>query len=350
MTEGETTFSRKTFLVVGIVVVTALLLAAIWAASGVWLLAFAGILFSQLLQGVSGKIHSWTRLPYMAALAVVCLAFPVLLAIFIVLVAPRVSRQFLQLEQELPRALGGLYDRARNLVGEETLQSQLPDPQQVVDTLVQSIGQIAGVFSTALGAIVSVVVVIFIAVYLAISPQLYVKAVVSLFTPAKRPRIADVLHSLAQALRWWLAGRFASMAIVGVLTGIGLWLMGIPLAFSLGLLAAVLSFVPNIGPVVSAVPALLLGLMEGPVTGLYVILLYGGIQAVESYVITPMIQKKAVSLPPALLILVQLFFGVIAGIPGLFLATPMTVCIILLIQTFYIQDALGDNVKTLGEA
>lgn len=350
MTEAETTFSRRTFLVVGIVVVTALVLTAIWAASGVWLLAFAGILFSLLLQGVSGRMRSWTGLPYALVLAAVCLAFPILLGLFAALVGPRVSRQILQLEEELPRAIGGLYDRARNLVGEKTLQSQLPEPQQVIDTLLQSIGQVAGAFSTALGALLSVAVIAFIAVYLAINPQLYVKAVISFFPPEKRTRVADVLHSLARALGWWLAGRFASMAIVGVLTAVGLWLMGIPLAFSLGLLAAVLSFVPNIGPVISAVPALLLGLMEGPLTGLYVVLLYGGIQSVESYVITPMIQKKAVSIPPALLIIVQLFFGVIAGIPGLFLATPLTVCIIVLIQTFYIEDTLGENVKVLGES
>lgn len=348
MSETETTFIRKTFLVVGVVVITALLSAAVWAASGVWLMAFAGILFSQLLQGISVRIRSWTHLPYAAALAFVCLAVPVLLAIFFILVAPKVSRQFRQLEQELPRALGGLYDQARNLVGEETLQSSLPDPQQFIDTLVQSMGQVAGVFSTAIGALLSVVVVVFIAVYLALSPGLYSRAVVSLFPPARRARIADVLQSLAHALRWWLAGRFASMAIVGVLTAIGLWLMGIPLAFTLGLLAAILSFVPNVGPVVSAVPAVLLGLMEGPAAGLYVILLYGGVQAVESYVITPVIQKKAVSIPPALLILVQIFFGVIAGIPGLFLATPITVCIILLIQTFYMQDVLGEKVDVLG--
>src|SRR5690606_44568 len=114
-----------------------------------------------------------------------------------------------------------------------------------------------------------------------------------------------------------------SMTVVGVLTGAGLWLLGLPLAFILGALAALLAFIPNIGPVLAAVPAVLLALADGPTTVLWVIGIYVGVQAVESYLITPVVQQESVSLPPALTISFQLLMGVLYGILGLALATPL---------------------------
>jgi predicted PurR-regulated permease PerM len=154
---------------------------------------------------------------------------------------------------------------------------------------------------------------------------------------------------LENALIWWMVGRFSSMAVVGIMTMIGLWILGIPLPFTLGVIAAVLSFIPNIGPIISVIPALLLALLDSPSKVLYVILLYIGIQTVESYIITPLIQKRAVSLPPALLISVQIMIGVLLGAFGLILATPLMVVIIVLVQTIYIQDIIGDKVTVLGE-
>jgi len=139
------------------------------------------------------------------------------------------------------------------------------------------------------------------------------------------------------------------MLILGVLTTLGLWILGIPLALTLGIIAAVLSFIPNIGPIISAVPAILIALIESPSKALYVIFLYIGIQTVESYLITPIIQKKAVHLAPALLIAVQIMIGVLLGALGLLLATPLMVVIIVLVQMLYVQDTLGYDVTVLGE-
>jgi len=130
---------------------------------------------------------------------------------------------------------------------------------------------------------------------------------------------------------------------------VGLWVLNIPMPVTLGIFAAVLTFVPNIGPFVSAVPAVMFGLVISPVRGLYVAVLYVAIQTLESYLITPQIQKKAVSIPPALLISAQILAGILLGFLGLILATPLMVCIIVAVQMIYIEDTLGDSVEILGD-
>jgi predicted PurR-regulated permease PerM len=154
-----------------------------------------------------------------------------------------------------------------------------------------------------------------------------------------------VIGQLGYTLRWWLVGRIAGMTAVGILTWIGLMLLGVPLSFTLATLAAVLDFVPNIGPIIAAIPALLVGLTESPMTGLYVALLYIAIQIAEGSLMTPLIEQETVSLAPVLLLSAQLIMGVLFGVLGLLLATPILVVLVILIKMLYIEDVLGDSVE-----
>jgi predicted PurR-regulated permease PerM len=139
----------------------------------------------------------------------------------------------------------------------------------------------------------------------------------------------------------WMFGKVLSMIAVGALTWLGLGLLGIPLALSLAVLAAALTFIPNFGPVLSAVPAVLLGLMNSPARAAYVALLYVGIQTAESYVLTPIFQKKAGALPPALLIVAQVAMGSLSGGIGLAVATPLTAALLVLVRHLYVEDVLS---------
>lgn len=140
------------------------------------------------------------------------------------------------------------------------------------------------------------------------------------------------------------------MAVIGVLTTLGLWLLGVPLALTLGILAALLEFIPNFGPILSAVPAVLLALMESPRLALWVILLYLGIQAAESYLITPLVQRRLASLPPVLVIVSQILGGVLFGFLGFALATPLLAFALVLVKRLYIEDRLGDSFEEPIEA
>jgi predicted PurR-regulated permease PerM len=144
-----------------------------------------------------------------------------------------------------------------------------------------------------------------------------------------------LMTEVRQKLYWWLLGRLVSMTVVGIATGLGLWLLGMPMALSLALLAALLVFIPNLGPILAAIPALLVALSEGmfwPVLALYLL-----IQAVESNVITPLVDRQSVKLPPALLLSAQITMGLIAGVLGLILAAPLTVLATVLIKRLYVD-------------
>lgn len=149
------------------------------------------------------------------------------------------------------------------------------------------LAKVTGVFSNTLGALANFVIVIAIGIYLAADPDAYVHGFARLFPKPRRARVLEVLAAIGTTLRWWLMGKFLSMIVVGVLTAAGLWLLGIPLAVTLALIAAALTFIPNIGPILAVVPAALLALLQSPMQVVYVCLLYLGIQTFESYLLTP---------------------------------------------------------------
>lgn len=188
--------------------------------------------------------------------------------------------------------------------------------------------------------IASGLLILFLAIYLSIQPHIYVDGLIRLAPMHKRPRLQEVMGEVHNTLRWWLVGKILSMAIVGIATTVGLALLGVPLAIALGVIAALLTFVPNFGPIISAVPAVLLAFVQSPTSALYVVVLYLAIQTVESYLITPLIQQRTVSLPPALTISAQIALGVLAGPAGVILATPLAAAGLVAVTQLYVKDVL----------
>ncbi len=165
----------------------------------------------------------------------------------------------------------------------------------------------------------------------------------------KRARAREVFIAIGRALRWWIVGRAFSMIAVGVLTMMGLFIIGLPLAPALSIIAGLLTFVPYIGPLFSAIPAILVALVEGPLVIVYVIIVYIIVQQLENHLITPLVQKRAVSIPPVVLLTAQLLIGILFGLFGVLLATPLAIVSIILVQMLYIEDVLGESIKILGD-
>jgi predicted PurR-regulated permease PerM len=188
-------------------------------------------------------------------------------------------------------------------------------------------------------------VILFLGHYLAADPATYRKGALRLVPMRWRARAAEVVDEMASALRWWLAGKLLSMTLIGIATSLGLLALGSPAPLALGLLAAALTFVPNFGPLIAAIPAMLLDLLSGPMTAVWVGLLYLGIQVVESYVVTPLIQERTVSLPPGLTIAAQVVLGVAAGVFGLALATPLVTAVLVATKRLYVEDFVGDSIR-----
>jgi predicted PurR-regulated permease PerM len=213
----------------------------------------------------------------------------------------------------------------------------------------QFLGKVGGVFSTAFGALGNLFILAALAVYLVVAPNWYLEGLLQLIPATKRERWETILRTLAVRLRWWFVGRLISMAAVGVLTAVGLWLVGVPMAMALGLIAAIVSFVPYIGAILGAIPGVLVAWIQDTTTGLWAIAVYVIVQTIDGNVITPIIDKRSTSLPPALLIASQLSLGVLFGAWGIIWAAPITLVSMVLVQMLYLQDVLKEDVEIAGE-
>jgi predicted PurR-regulated permease PerM len=346
---GRSSYTRRVLLTVGIVAAVGIVALLLWYGVEVILLAFAGLLLAIFLRGLADWVNQHTSLGDGWALAVVLLALIAGIVLGTWLLAPALVQQGEQLTQRLPQAAEQLRQRITQSPLGQRLVAQIPQPTQLVPTGTNVLARVTGIFSTLLGVLVNVVIVLFIGIYLAADPELYTSGIVHLVPLSKRKRAREVLSTIGYTLKRWLLGRLAIMAINGAITALGLWLLGIPLPFTLGLLTAILNFIPNIGPILAGIPAVLLALPQGPTQALYVVLLYLAVQNLEGFVLTPLVQQHNVSVPPALIITAQILLGILFGFLGVLLAVPITAVTLLLVKMLYVEDTLGDAVEVQGE-
>lgn len=342
MRDGDPrSYSSRVLTIAGISIV----LIGAWLAIGILLLVFAGVLLAILLRALTNWVTKHTPMPDSWALGAVVVTLVLLFAGANWLLAPRLAAQADQISQQLPESIQRIRENLEQSELGRHVVSQVTAAAQSLGKSGSWLGRASGLFSSILGVAGGIVAILFIGLYLASAPSLYVGGLVRLIPIQNRSRARQVLGSIHNDLQHWLAGKLSLMALVGVLTAIGLWALGMPLVFSLALLAALLDFIPNIGPLISAIPAVLLALLQSPMQALYVALLYLGVQTLESYILSPIVQQKAVSLPPALLISSQLLIGVLLGSLGLVLATPLTVMLMVIVRMVYVEDTLGDQLE-----
>lgn len=339
------TFTHRVLIVVGIVTLTILL---VWGAIyviDVILLLFAAALLAVFLRGLAELMQRYTKIPEGVSVLLVAVLLIGILALAISMLAPSVAEEVRHLRDELPKSAQKAGDYIRQFGWGRAIDAQLPSPDEVMQKIdaASLLTRVGGYFSSTVGAIANFFIVILLAIYLATEPQTYIKGFSKLFTFDKRRRVVEVFNTIGETLQMWLVGKAASMLFIGLLTWIGLWVLGVPLSFTLGLIAGLLSFIPNFGPILSAVPAILLAFIKSPIDALYVAGLYIIVQLIESNVVTPIIERETVELPPALTVVSQLALSVIIGGLGLVLATPILAVIMVLVQTVYIEDVLGDK-------
>lgn len=203
---------------------------------------------------------------------------------------------------------------------------------------------------TIVDAILGIVLVVVAGVYLAIDPARYHRGTVRLFPPDQHPLIDETMSEMGQTLRGWLLGQLIAMAIIGTLAGVGTWLLGLPAPIALGIFAGLTEFVPILGPIVGAVPALLLAATGGLSMVLWTLLLFLGIQQIESNLVAPLVQERLISIPPALLVLGVGVFGGLFGLLGLVLAAPLLVVSFVAVKMLWMREALHETTELPTEA
>jgi len=350
-TDSDKTFVHKLLLSVGVVCLTVFLLLLIYFIFDVILLIFGGVLLAIFLRGLADIVVRYTKIGEGWAVMLVSVVLLAMLAGAIALLAPSVAEQVRHLQEELPRSA----QQAANYISQfgwgRAILQQMPNTDDILQNLSAStmLSRVGGIFSSTIGAIGNFLIVILLSIYLAAEPGFYVRGFIKLFPLDKRSRALEVITGIGETLRWWLIGKAGSMIFIGILTWIGLSIIGVPLALTLGLIAGLLSFIPNFGPILSALPAILLAFIDSPITAVYVLGLYIGVQLIESNLVTPLIERETVELPPALTIIFQLALSVLIGGLGLVLATPLLAMIMVVVQMVYIQDVLGDNETDINE-
>jgi predicted PurR-regulated permease PerM len=201
------------------------------------------------------------------------------------------------------------------------------------------------IISSVFGAVGGVIIVLFIAMYIAADPGLYRQGLVHMVPHKSRARANEVLVTLAKTLQQWIIARGIAMVAIGLITGIGLALLNVKGAAALGVLAGLLELIPFFGPFVSAIPAIGIALVDSPQKAVAVIVLYIIIQQLEGNVITPLILEKKLDIPPVLTVVGVSAMGIVFGVLGMLVAEPLLAAVLVLTKMLYVQDVVGDDVK-----
>jgi len=354
---GDQSFARKVILTVAIVLLALLLILLVYFTLDVLLLIFSSILLAIFLRGIADRLRRYLNVSEVFSVLLVTVLLLGLLAGAIAVLAPDVAEQARHLREELPRSATAAANYISQYGWGRALIEQLPSLENARSVLNPGalLAGVGGFFSSTIGTVGNFFVVALLGIYIACEPRTYVRGFTNLFPLDQRTRVREIIFAVGETLQWWLVGKVGSMLFIGLLTWVGLYLLGVPLALTLGLIAGLLSFIPNFGPIISALPALLLAFIPpgSPMKALYVLILYVGVQLVESNVVTPFIERETVEIPPALTIIFQLALAVLVGWLGLVLATPLLAVFIVVIEMVYIEDVLGDRrtevTEKLGE-
>jgi len=330
-------FVRRVLAVLAIGVIALL----VWQLSQVLLLIFAAVLFAILLRSTAEELTHRTGIPVGWALLLTVIAVLLVLTLSFMLFGRELQTQVQTLIEQLPQA----FESARQRLGD---QSWIKPTIDRITTAISSggiVSGVGGVLGATLGAVADILLTLFGCLYLAAQPRMYERGVLHLFPVRNRQRAQEVMHISGKALRNWLIGQMLAMVAVGLVTGIGLIALGVPSAIALALFAGLAEFVPIIGPIAAAIPAIIIALAHSPTLALWVLGLFLVIQQIEGNIIAPLVQHRMVSLPPALALFTVLAFGLLFGFLGLLLAAPLTVFFYVLVREVYVRDILGDSLK-----
>ena len=335
-------FKRKLSITISRIAIVVILIWLFKTVFSVLLLLLAGSLVALYFRGLAGLLLRITRISKSAALTISIVGSLLLLIGFFYVAGNSIQQQIAQVNETLPPAVENLKQQLnKTALGRNILEKiESSDNEKRIMNVAQSF------FRSTFGILGDIYIVIFLAIFLTASPRSYINGLLKLVPPTRKPEARVLLERLGYSLTRWLKGQIFAMVVVFSLTSIGLIIMGIPMWLVLALIAGLLNFIPNIGPLIAMIPAVLIGFLVGPITALIVAALYIFVQVLESSVITPQIQKKMIEVPPALIIIAQLFMGVLSGGWGLLLATPLMVVVIIVVQELYIKKMKQEELET----
>ncbi len=304
-------------------------------------LLFGGVVFGVFLNVASQNLAQWGRVPRRAALMLIVAGTLMLIGALLLVTVPGVIDQLQELLRNLPSYLRQDIKKLRGIDTDSAVFNELADqlaraanqlPEDLIGRGMQLFSRAAGILSNTLGALAVLLTVFVVAVYLALEPEMYVRGVLFLLPDHWHASARRIMTDTSRALAWWFLGQLFSVFLLFIVTSLGLWLIGVPFALMFGVFTGLMTFIPNVGPVIAAVPTLLVALTQGvPETGATLVLLIV-LQNLEGLFITPSIHRRIIHMPPALVLASMLILGQLVGVIGMFIAMPLVVVILTMAQ------------------
>jgi predicted PurR-regulated permease PerM len=319
----------------------------LWQIREVLLLMFAAVVLATTLNRLAKRFQRSGMKRGFAVLLSVAIFFGLIVGFFWLIVPP-FAQQFQELTYRVPQGFGRFnswLDGLRTRIPAE-LVPYIPDFNSLIQQAQPFVNRLLGnsfaFVSGSLEVVLKVLLVLVLTGMLLADPVAYRKVFVRLFPSFYRRRVEGILTKCEISLGGWVTGALIAMGVVGLMSVVGLSVLGIKAALALGVLAGFLNLIPNLGPTLSVVPAMAIALLDEPWKAIAVLILYFIIQQVESNFITPIVMAHQVSLLPAVTLIAQLFFVTFFGFLGLFLALPLTVVAKIWVQEVLIKDVLDE--------
>ncbi len=336
--EDNNLYVKRVFIAAGIVALLAIVILIVKVAFNVLLMVLAGTLIAVYFNGLADLIERHTPLQRRASMLISVIGSFIIIGLLFWFMGTKIQQQVSALSEDFPAMVTKLENQIKQYpLGAKVLENISGNDSQKLVTTAQNF------FRTSFGVLGDIYIIIFLGIFFTISPSLYKDGIVNLIHKRGQPKAKQVIDRLSQVLKGWLKGMMIAMVLIAVLSFIGLTIIGIPMALALAVIAGILNFIPNFGPLMAMVPAVLLGLVDSTQTAIIVAALYILIQTLESNIITPTIQRRMINLPPALLIIAQLLMGTLSGALGIILATPLLAITMVLVEELYVKYNNGEE-------
>ena len=378
--------SRDIVRTAALVLAMYLLVRLIWFANALFLTVFLGALFAIAVSSGVDRLQRF-RIPRGIGAALIVLAFFGLLAAFGAWVTPTLRTQGTELRQKLPEAIDRVESWLRKeqngmlgifigkpaptqapttnaaapavaprapatasspgvraavdsaLAARDTASHGAPPLQGRIQEQFGGVTKFLFPFAkSTLAAVGGLLLVVFLSIYFATDPELYRRGMLALLPPRRRQLAARVMSRVAEVLRKWLVTQLIAMAVIGGVSTIALLILRVKAAFALGLLAGLFEFIPTVGPILSAIPAVAMGFLDSPEKALLIAVVYIGIQFLENHILIPLLMKGGMDLPPALTVITQALLALVFGFLGLMVAVPMLATVMVIVQMLYVDE------------
>jgi predicted PurR-regulated permease PerM len=324
-----------------LVVAVAIIPVLIWYLFGVVLMGFGAVILAMLLHLGAQPFMRWLRLPQAAALILSGLVILVILCGTGYLFGTRIADEFQDVVQRANSASGNIRSYLQGSEFGGFLSHHISGGNFSLA------GALPGFLRLSTSFLEAVLIMVISGIYLAAQPQMYRDGLIWLFPPRNHARVAEIIDGIGEGLRLWLLGQIIQMILIGTLVTCAVWIIGVPSPLALGLIAGIGEFIPYLGPLLAAIPAILVALTKSPELALWTLVVYLVIHQIEGQIIAPMVQRRMVAIPPAVMLLGIVALTYLFGTIAIVFAAPIAVVVFTAINLIYVRDTLGEKTELI---